>query len=203
MKTTDEMFTGEVQVDETLIGGKLPRMHAKKKPNRFINRKGRLVRDSRANKVSVMGFRNNARKIRLLVASNHKDSTFRNLVLANVMPGKDTILYTDGAGAYQELRDFGYRHAYVVHSRGEYVRDGVTTNGIENTWSNYKRQYVGTHHFMSFKHLHRYCNEFAYRNNAGPGNGLETIAKVFLNMVGERLSYKQLIASSNHPRPGV
>ena len=194
MKQTDEKLTGEVQADETLIGAKIPRMHARRKPRRFINRKGKLVRDSRANKVSVMGFRDNSRRIRLLVAPDHSDATFRNMVLKNVKPGKDTVLYTDGASAYQESKDFGYRHAYVTHSRGEYVRGEATTNAVENIWSNFKRMYVGTHHYMSFKHLQRYSDEMAYRHNSGPGNGLETIARVLLNMVGERLSYKELIA---------
>ena len=48
---------------------------------------------------------------------------------------------------------------------------------------------------MSWKHLHRYCNEFAYRHSAGPGNGFKTIGGVLDRMVGERLTYKRMASS--------
>ena len=70
----------------------------------------------------------------------------------------------------------------------------VTTNGIESFWALLKRGYVGTFHWMSWKHLHRYVEEFAYRHNSGKGNGFATIGAVVDCMVGKRLTYKRLIA---------
>ena len=58
----------------------------------------------------------------------------------------------------------GIREA-VNHSRGEYVRGNVHTNGIECFWLRFKRAYHGTFHHMRPKHMHRYVNEFAVKNN--------------------------------------
>lgn len=43
---------------------------------------------------------------------------------------KGTTVYTDGAHAYNNLDE--YEHDTVIHSRGEYARGDVTTNGIES-----------------------------------------------------------------------
>ena len=50
---------------------------------------------------------------------------------------------------------------------GEYVRDGVTTNGIESVWAVLKRGLLGVYHHASPKHLHRYVDEFTFRLNEG------------------------------------
>ena len=51
--------------------------------------------------------------------------------------------------------------------RGEYVRDDVTTNGIESVCAVMKRGLHGVYHHASEKHLHRYVDEFAFRLNEG------------------------------------
>ena len=70
----------------------------------------------------------------------------------------------------------------------------VHTNGIESLWSMFKRGYVGTYHRMSFKHLHRYVNEFAGRHNIRDLDTLEQMALVTVGMDQKRLRYQDLIA---------
>ena len=130
-------------------------------------------------------------KVTAFPVPNTFAQTLHNAVINNVAPG--SIVYSDGEMAYRSLPWLGYLHEYVVHSAGEYVRDQVTTNGIESFWALFKRGYVGTFHYMSWKHLHRYCDEFAYRHNAGKGNGLRTIGDVLLSMVDRRITYAELI----------
>ncbi len=74
------------------------------------------------------------------------------------------------------------------------MNDYISTNGIESFWALVKRGYIGTFHFVSPKHLHRYLDEFTYRHNVGPGNGFRTIAAVLVRMVGRRITYEELIA---------
>ena len=174
-------LTGIVEVDETYIGGKGKNLHKYKKPE------GWTWSD---NKFMVIGLKTHDGRVIALPVSNTQFETLQNFILDNVKPG--STVYTDGSHAYQILSGFGYNHDWVEHSAGEYVRGQVTTNGIESFWALLKRGYVGTFHYMSWQHLHRYCNEFAYRASAGPSNGFQTIGDVLRRMVGERLTYERL-----------
>ena len=52
--------------------------------------------------------------------------------------------------------------------------------------------YIGTHHYISPKHLHRYIDEFAYRQSVGVGNTLGSIMHTIDGMIGRRLTYNRL-----------
>ena len=49
------------------------------------------------------------------------------------------------------------QHEMVNHSVGEYVRGNAHMNTIESVWALLKRQIVGTHHWVSQKHLQHVC----------------------------------------------
>lgn len=172
---------GVVEVDETYVGGKKGNMHKHKKP-----------KDWRTNKHVVMGFKERETgRVFAFPIRDDRPTTVESGVLTYVRPG--TTVYSDGHSGYYFLNDFGYDHDWVNHGVGEYVRGQAYTNGIESFWSLLKRGYMGVFHYMSWKHLHRYCNEFAYRQSAGIGNGLRTIGGVLSGMKGRRLTYKALV----------
>ena len=87
-----------------------------------------------------------------------------------------------------------YRHERVNHRREQYVSaTGFHTNGVEGMWSLFKRQYHGTHHWISAKHLDAYLGEMCYRwNRREMGEGERVNA--LLGQVEGRLTYKALIA---------
>lgn len=74
----------------------------------------------------------------------------------------------DESRAYVSI-EADYRRVVVQHMKREYARrvDGVlvSTNGIENFWSLFKRALVGQHHSVSVKHLSRYLDESVYKFN--------------------------------------
>ena len=109
-------------------------------------------------------------------------------IMNHVEPG--SMVYTDGHPGYLNMHS--YDHDWVNHSAGQYVNGMAHTNGIESFWALLKKGYVGTFHFFSFKHTHRYVDEFAYRLNSGPGNDFGIIADTIRDMEGKRLTYKQL-----------
>ena len=56
-----------------------------------------------------------------------------------------------------------------------------------------KRDYHGTHHYWSFKHLHFYIAEYVYRQNTRHLTGLDAIGALIQASQGKSLSYQSLI----------
>ena len=181
MKQNIAPLVGVIEVDEAWIGGKGKSMHSSKKGEGWT---------WKSNKVAVVGLKQQNGNVIAFPVPDTYAETLQNAVLDHVQPG--STVYSDGEPAYQSLPGYGYVHEWVNHTTGEYVRDMVTTNGIESFWALLKRGYVGTFHYMSWKHLHRYCDEFSYRHNIGKGNGFRTVGTVLRAMVGKRLTYDGL-----------
>lgn len=86
-----------------------------------------------------------------------------------------------------------YYHEWVTHTKGEYVRGEVTTNGIESFWAGLKRGYKGVYHWMSRKHLQRYVDEFVGRFNIRYENTLDQMRLIVEGMENKRLRYCDLV----------
>ncbi len=176
-----EKFAGEVEVDETYVGGKEGNKHAKDKL-----RAGRGT----VGKTAVAGMKErDTNKVRAQVVQVTNKETLQGFVVDNTT--EDTIIYTDEARAYSGLPR---RHAPVKHSVGEYVRQQAHTNGMESFWSMLKRGFTGTYHQMSPKHLHRYIDEFEGRHNARPLDTEDQMAGLVRGANGKLLRYEDLIS---------
>lgn len=118
--------------------------------------------------------------------------TLRGFVDEHAAP--DAPLYTDDATAYKGT---GREHETVKHSAAEYVRylenATVHTNGIESLWSMLKRAH---NHRLSPKHLQRYVDMFAGRQNIREMDTLTQMQHVVAALVGRRLMYRDLVADT-------
>lgn len=182
LKDRGDRMDGQVQVDETYIGGKEASKHAKKKL-----KSGRGT----VGKTAVFGMRDAQGQVRAMPVTDTKGMTLTGLVAANVQPGATVV--TDEFRSYRNLGAMGFDHRKVRHSAGEYVRDMAHTNGIESFWALLKRGYIGIYHYMSVKHLHRYVNEFSFRHNTAQAGTMKFIEMTIDRMVDKRLTYKGLI----------
>ena len=115
------------------------------------------------------------------------------MVAATTRPG--AVVHTDGSRVYADLAAMGYDHAQVMHTAGEYVRDGVTTNAVENYWSLLKRTYVGTFHWWSGEHTHRYVDAHTFLFNRRRCHVTRRMADAVRTGEGRRLTWHQLCAT--------
>lgn len=169
-------LSGIVEVDETYMGGKHRRSQGFKK------------------KTPVMGMTERGGRIKAYHVPTRETHIIHEQLKKHIIKGK-THLMSDEAQVYKKLLKLGYQRSAVKHGEGTYVRGNVHTNSIESFWALVKRQYHGTHHHMSQKHLQRYIDEIAYRFN----NRDEDMADVFADVVQRvskrgKMSYKKLTA---------
>lgn len=105
----------------------------------------------------------------------------------------DAAVMTDEHGAYMTLTKKGWKHEIVAHTKEEWVRGNVHTQGIENFWSLFKRGVVGSFHQVSVKHLPRYLDEFTFRFNNREAEDIFGMIVARL-AIGTALRYKALTA---------
>jgi len=170
------LLKGEVEVDETFVGGK-----------------GRLCSKYRR-QTPVVALIERGGNMATRVVSN---VTQKNLGAAlHDCVSKDATVNTDEHTAYRKpLKDWA-KHNTVVHSRYEYTRrnkDGTVSgiNSCESFFSLLKRGVYGSWHHVSREHLPKYANEFAFRwNTRGLTDG-ERMETAIGMVTGKRLTYRQ------------
>jgi transposase-like protein len=125
MHQDDEVLQGEVEADETYVGG------------RRKGRTGRPGAADRGKKTPVFGMVERQGRVVALTVDNAKGTTLMPHMRKRVLPA--SVVYTDEWGGYNEAKRSGYDHRRINHSEGVYVVGDVHTNTIEGFWSLVKR----------------------------------------------------------------
>ncbi len=172
-----------VQADETYIGKK------KNPPTERTDGKPFLKSGKAAAKMSVVSLVSEG-KARTFHVDRADARTIRNILVTNV--SRDTDLHTDESRLYTKVGEEYARHKTVNHSKGEYVRNGVTTNHVENYFSVFKRGMKGVYQHCSEKHLGRYLVEFDFRYNRRDIDDFSRAIEAIKGAEGKRLQYNPL-----------
>ena len=182
----ENQMAGPVEVDETYVGGLDRNRH-------FRDRKGVATAGGKVPVVGAKGRATNQVRAEVIVETDRL--TLRGFVQKHVETG--ATLYTDEAAAYQGR--WGYHHAAVKHSAGEYVRGMASTNGMELFWAMLKRAHKGTFHRLSPKHLQRYVDESAGKHNFRDSGTVSQMRDTAAGLIGRRLLYRDLIRDNGLP----
>jgi len=206
-----QALKGIVEADETFVGGKNKNRHKHKK---IENSQGRSSKD----KKPVLGivqkktFEIVERPHKVITGKTVKEKviitpsriicqviddteaiTLQTIVTLNVE--SDTIVVSDAYKSYIGL-ELTYNHIRVKHTEGDYKTTGEHhTNTIEGYWTLLKRSYVGIYHYMSPKHLQRYCDEMSYRYNTINLKDCFRFEQAIGKAENARLTYKNLIGN--------
>jgi transposase-like protein len=148
-----EKLSGEVEVDETYIGGKAQNMHKHRRETVGAGRWG--------GKTAVMGLleRHGPDRshsvVRTRVISGIKRRELFGIMKEEIEPKTD--VFTDALPSYASM-NYMFNHQFIDHSE-KYVEGRVHTNGLENFWSLVKRSLKGTYIAVEPMHLFRYLDE--------------------------------------------
>lgn len=150
MQEEPTLLRGDVEVDETFVGGLGKNRATKPNFNEIpkevvwgaVERKGRVI-------------------------AKHIKSTGKWELLEQVQKNIDrnASIMTDNYAGYTQLSKYGYHHFSVNHGASEYVRGEIHTNTIESVWSQLKRGITGVYRHVSKEYLQSYVNEYSFRYN--------------------------------------
>jgi transposase-like protein len=180
---TFEKLSGQVEVDETYIGGLARNMHRSDRGRKIKGTGG-----AGSGKVAVMGLLERNGKVRAKVIADTRQQTFKDEVRSNVEAGCE--LFTDAHRSYFGLKD-DYIHQVIDHAE-KYVDGQIHTNGIENFWSLLKRGIKGTYVSVEPFHLFRYLDEQTFRFNERKGKDADRFLRAVGSIAGRRLTYEEL-----------
>lgn len=144
-KQSKGKLLGVVEVDETYLGGKHQRKDGFKK------------------KAALFGMTERGGRIKVFHVEHRGTEILLPTIKKHIHP-KARIM-SDEARVYSKLPKFGYQWGSVKHGKRHWVYGDVNTNSIESFWALFKRNYHGTYHTMSKKHLQRYVDEVCFRFN--------------------------------------
>ena len=157
-------LSGTVEVDETYYGGRMRTRQGQKAQNEYgLTDRQIGARHRLDNKTALVGAVERGGRIHAKTIPNVRGEQIVPLVTAHILP--ESMVYTDEAPVYRQLRRKGYQHSRVHRRAKIYVRGIVHTNTIENFWFLLKTGILGTHHAVSAKYLQGYVNEYAFRYN--------------------------------------
>lgn len=176
-----EKLKGEIEADETYVGGLRANMHRDRR-EKFGGKRGVQ------GKIPVMGFKQRDGQVVAKVVPNVKRPTLQAEIRSRVEKGSS--IYSDMLFSYTGLED-DYDHQIIDHARA-YVEGRVSTNQIENFWSLLKRALKGTYVSVQPEHLQRYVTEEVCRFNARHTGDGQRFAMALRQTEGKRLTYEEL-----------
>ncbi len=156
----EDPLSGDVEADETYVGGKPRAYETRTAPYRGLTPTGR------ERKVPIFGMVERGGRVRVRVhAYANASGLVRRSLYENVLPA--SMIFTDEWAGFKgtALSRYYLGHRRIRHAQRVYV-DGTThTQTIEGFFGLVKSGIRGVYHAVSAKWLQGYLNEYAWRYN--------------------------------------
>jgi transposase-like protein len=149
---------GEVEADETWIGGNLRESDRRKAQAEGRSSSGQYVKARQ----TVFGMVERNGQVVAVQLPSRWGYQLRANIRRAVTPG--SIVYTDEWKGYYGI-ERAYQHHQIKHTHRVYVDGAVHTQTIEGFFSLVKNGIRGVYHVVSEKWLQGYLNEYAWRYN--------------------------------------
>lgn len=180
---TIEKMSGQVESDETFIGGKSRFMHKARK-KQHSGWKGMTPVQGLLERAAG----GKASRVKLKVLKTTRNHEVQGNVREYVLKGSE--VHTDSLRSYIGM-NADYVHQVIDHAVC-YARGHVHTNGLENFWCLLKRMIKGTYVSVEPFHLMRYLDEQAFRFNERADTDAGRFLKAMGGIWGKRLTFAEL-----------
>ena len=170
VNTTREPLRGEVEVDDTWIGGEQAGLRGSRQ---LKNRRAALVVVAVEKRGKASG------RVRMKVIPDFKAITIISFLAQNVTPG--STVYTDGLKSFAGLSEAGFKHIARTQPLRSELRKGAKSPVplADRAIGNLQQWLIGTYHGVSKAQLQVYLDEFVFRHNRR-----KTPAAAFQSLLG-------------------
>jgi hypothetical protein len=149
LMSDEDKLIGNVEVDESYFQPK-PKMNM------------RLMRGRNYNNPQILfGAAEKGGRVRIKHIPSAAHGEIIQAVREKVALG--SVVHSDGWHSYRALNKLGYEQSWIDHAHRQFVRNGVSTQQIENFWLHLKRGIYGVYTHVGPKYLQSYADEYAFR----------------------------------------
>jgi len=170
VNATREPLHGEVEVDDTWIGGEQAGLRGSRQ---LKNRRAALVLVAVEKRGKASG------RVRMKVIPDFKATTIIPFLTQNVTPG--STIYTDGLKSFAGVSEAGFKHVARNQPLRSALRKGAPSAVplADRAIGNLQQWLIGTYHGVSKAQLQVYLDEFVFRHNRR-----KTPAAAFQSLLG-------------------
>jgi transposase-like protein len=161
MQQDDEPLAGEVEADETFVGGRIRESERRARIKAGIPPRGPATKP----RAVVFAAVERKGRVRAKVIGKARSAATASRALGEfVLPS--AMIFTDDWAGYDPLVRMGYKqHRRIKHAARIYVDGSVHTQTIEGFFGHFKTDLRGTHHSVSYRWLGSYLNEWVWKWN--------------------------------------
>lgn len=156
-KDIPDVFSGQVEADETYLGGQWKNKRLSVKAKLPLSKRGRGT-----TKQPIFGILCRSGKVWAQLIAGVEARDLQPLIQKQVKKG--SIVYSDTWRGYTGIAAKGYVHRLVEHGKEYVSQQGNHINGLEGFWGYLKRKLAAKGGIRKSR-LHLYLSEYVWRYN--------------------------------------